>query len=253
MIRKPPAAISRQLRQETGFGCAECGCPILEYHHIIPWAERNHFEPEHMVALCPSHHTELAKLPRRKCYELKKEPYNIKAGRLRGYLGGNKNQKAIRIGSILIEDCKTALDYCGNSIFSYQQVGGEFRLDTFIPNDNFFPEIEIQQNNVDVYLQEFWDIEFKTNWIKFRKRAGSIFLTIDFRGDEVEVEGQLNILGDEMTLKKHSSQVGGNTFGSVHASHCKVGVSLGPDGILRRPNYAMKFPRPVFEPKLLKH
>jgi hypothetical protein len=46
MRPKIPAAVARQLRQEAGFGRCCCGVPILQYHHIIPWAAEAHFRPE---------------------------------------------------------------------------------------------------------------------------------------------------------------------------------------------------------------
>ncbi|MFL6509218.1 MAG: hypothetical protein ACJ704_14960 [Nitrososphaeraceae archaeon] len=51
-----PLQIQRQLRKETLYGCAICGCPILEYAQIIPYDEIQAFIPENMVSLCPFHH-----------------------------------------------------------------------------------------------------------------------------------------------------------------------------------------------------
>ena len=56
MGRIPPADVKRELRQEVNFGCAICGAPLLEYHHIIPYSEAEHHDPDHMVAVCPNHH-----------------------------------------------------------------------------------------------------------------------------------------------------------------------------------------------------
>jgi hypothetical protein len=51
-----PQQIQKQLRKETFYGCALCGCPILEYVHIVPHTEVQAFLPENMVTLCPFHH-----------------------------------------------------------------------------------------------------------------------------------------------------------------------------------------------------
>lgn len=51
--------MSRQLAEEVGYGCPVegCGNPYLTWHHFDPpWAERQHFEPGGMVALCLTHH-----------------------------------------------------------------------------------------------------------------------------------------------------------------------------------------------------
>lgn len=59
MNRTPPAEIRRALRAEVGFCCPvpNCGSPYLTWHHFDPpWSERNHHEPEGMIALCLEHH-----------------------------------------------------------------------------------------------------------------------------------------------------------------------------------------------------
>lgn len=49
-----PAEIRRTVRQEATFGCAACGCPIIEYHHIVPFSEITEHATENIVALCPT-------------------------------------------------------------------------------------------------------------------------------------------------------------------------------------------------------
>jgi hypothetical protein len=59
MDRKPPPKIKQQIRREQGFVCAvpDCDNPYLYYHHFDPmWRERQHHEPEGMIALCGEHH-----------------------------------------------------------------------------------------------------------------------------------------------------------------------------------------------------
>lgn len=59
MTRKPPNNVIQILREEVGFGCpiTNCGLPNLEWHHFDPpFNERNHHNPEGMIALCRDHH-----------------------------------------------------------------------------------------------------------------------------------------------------------------------------------------------------
>ena len=60
--RNTPEGVKRLLRQEAGFGCARCGHPYLEYHHIIPYKDDQHFRSEDMVCLCGNCHPALGKL-----------------------------------------------------------------------------------------------------------------------------------------------------------------------------------------------
>jgi len=59
MNRNPSPNVKKVLREEVGFGCPvpDCGCPYLEWHHFDPpWIEKNHHNPEGMIALCRGHH-----------------------------------------------------------------------------------------------------------------------------------------------------------------------------------------------------
>lgn len=59
MNRTPSEEIQRQLRREVGFGCPVqgCGCPYLYWHHFDPpWSEKQHHNPDGMIALCGEHH-----------------------------------------------------------------------------------------------------------------------------------------------------------------------------------------------------
>jgi hypothetical protein len=51
-----PSGVRRIVRQSANFGCAKCGCPLIEYHHIKPFHEVLSHDPDNMVALCPNCH-----------------------------------------------------------------------------------------------------------------------------------------------------------------------------------------------------
>jgi|SRR5919198_2631382 hypothetical protein len=74
-----PLQIQKQLRRETLYGCAICGCPILEYAHIVPYSKIQAFLPENMVSLCPFHHVQYNigdKLSESSLRNAKNNPYN---------------------------------------------------------------------------------------------------------------------------------------------------------------------------------
>ena len=59
MNRKPPKEVRRQLRNEVNYGCPVNGCnnPYLYWHHFDPkWNEKEHHNPNGMIALCAEHH-----------------------------------------------------------------------------------------------------------------------------------------------------------------------------------------------------
>lgn len=56
MSRHIPSDVKRELRQESYFGFAYCGIPVIDYHHIIPYSKKEHNNSEDMIAFCPNHH-----------------------------------------------------------------------------------------------------------------------------------------------------------------------------------------------------
>jgi len=106
-----PASVERQLRQEAGFGCAKCGHPYIEYHHIIPFAEEQHFRPKDMVALCGNCHPAISKLGRDKQYEIKQAPFNIEREMFQGALVYDKRHLLFRVGGNLYENVPTILRF----------------------------------------------------------------------------------------------------------------------------------------------
>lgn len=58
LSRTPPIEVRRQLRKEVNFGCPVdgCGIPYLTWHHFDPpWNEKEHHDPNGMLALCANH------------------------------------------------------------------------------------------------------------------------------------------------------------------------------------------------------
>lgn len=79
MSRNIPASVKRELRQEANFGCAICGFPLIEYHHIEYFSDEEHNDPSRMIALCPNHHSAAGPgtegITPDRLYEYKQEPF----------------------------------------------------------------------------------------------------------------------------------------------------------------------------------
>jgi len=55
--RHPPVAVRRQLLVESKHRCGVCGEPApMQFHHIVDFAKIGHYDPQHMLALCPTCH-----------------------------------------------------------------------------------------------------------------------------------------------------------------------------------------------------
>jgi HNH endonuclease len=148
--RRPatPLGVERQLRQESGFGCARCGHPYIEYHHIIPYAEEAHFRPEDMVALCGNCHVAVAKMRQDVQYKLKNNAFNIKNGLFKGVLEYDKRDLIFKIGGCFYENVDTVLQYQNQSIISCKLADGQAKVSLTLLDEAGILRLSIVDNEV---------------------------------------------------------------------------------------------------------
>lgn len=242
-----PERVRRILRQEAYFGCAECGDPILEYHHIIPRNEKKHNEPAHMIALCPTHHRKLGKLDRKRCYDLKAEPHNKAVGKLRGELGTNKKVTSFLVGSNTYEDTPIIFSYFETPIICYKIEDHQALLDIYIPKGDMWPDVQIKRNDMIVNFKDMWDVEFRTNYLKITKKKGEAYLEVDMRKEIALINGVFQINGREFRFSPKATNFGGANVSNCRFFRNRAGISVG-DGRHRLlwPNFAMASPQAVF-------
>lgn len=239
-----PAAVRRQLRQEANFGCARCGIPILQYHHIIPWEEEEHNRVEDMVALCGTCHQILGKLSRKVAYDLKKSPFNAKKGRLKGLLGTDRPKPSFVMGTNTFINTPVIFSFFGLPIFQYEIADGQSLISAYIPKSDFSPEVEIIRNDVVVDTTNFWDIEFKTNTLLIKRKQRDRYLMIDLRKEHALVAAKLEIGGHYFEFTDKKTNFAGSQYLNCTAIDCAGGFRFGNDDErLIPPNFAMRYPR----------
>ncbi len=249
VIRTPPAPVRRLLRQEAFFGCAKCGSPILEYHHIVPFAELAHHNPDHMIALCRNCHQSLGKMRRERCYELKANPRNKREGKIRGELGTDVDTTSFLVGSCTYIDTPIIFSYFETPIIRYSIEDGEALLDIYIPKEDMWPDILVQKNDLIVNSGDKWDIDFRTNFLRVQKRRGSTYFQIDLRKEVAEIAGQFSIRGQKFMFNPASANIGGATISGGKFVDCGAGIAIGDNKRkLHWPNYGMARPEATFVP-----
>jgi hypothetical protein len=155
-----PLRIQEQLKKETLYGCALCGCPIVEYVHITPHPDIQAFLPENMVALCPSHRIkyEIKEITGAALHDAKIKPYNkinevsFSIGESQEMIANIGNRKFINTSRILVID-----DF---DIISIRRGGGEEQQDghkKYILLDiNFFDKFN---NLIAIVSENSWTAE----------------------------------------------------------------------------------------------
>lgn len=179
--RNPPEAIARQLRQEAGFGCAMCGNPFVQYHHIDPWEFEKHFDPDRMVAICPTCHSRFERMTRDKQLRIKKNPTNISRGVVRGFLEFKVPLSSIAIGSNKFNDCKNLIGFEDELLLGWSLINGEFSITAHIYGRSGKELLFIVDNEVIFIAGDFWDVRFKYNFLELRSKHGAHVVRFDFR------------------------------------------------------------------------
>ncbi len=160
--RSIPGPLRREVRQASLFGCSSCGCPIIEYHHIIPFAQVQEHRFENLVALCPTCHQradEGGQWSQELVHQVKANPYNSDATKDRFIVSAD--DFIIQIGWIefhitgrLISIRDEPMLKCSRTDEGIVLVSGQFHN-----RDGQLLAI-IQENEWQVLVDQAWDIEF---------------------------------------------------------------------------------------------
>jgi len=163
--RTAPQRIQEQLRKDTLYGCALCGCPILEYVHITPHPDVQAFLPENMVALCPFHRIKYdnKEITEAALHDAKINPYN-KINE-ESFIIGESQEMIVNIGKCKFINTSRILVVDDFDIISIRR-GGEEQQDKYkkyiLLDINFFDKF----NNLIAIVSE-------NGWAAERRRTSS--------------------------------------------------------------------------------
>jgi HNH endonuclease len=205
--KNTPIGIQRTLRQEAGFGCAMCGNPFVEYHHIIEWSEREHFEPEHMIAICPSCHARFHRMNRQRQYELKQNPYNITSKYVRGLLEFKPDLMVICLGGVTIVNCSRVIGSNGIDLFSWRIEDDQCLITLRVFDPAGCLMLEIVDNEINFQFNNFWDFEFKFNWFRLKSKDHGQQVMVDLRKSPVSIHMTNYVGGQKITINSNGLYV----------------------------------------------
>lgn len=226
-----PARVQTYLRQSAGFGCCRCGHAIVHYHHIVPWEEKQHFDPDHMMAICPGCHEEMKVMSREDQYELKNKPHNIRRGFLDGQLvAPRRKAPVVKLGStVYFEDCQTPIIIIDNTPIlgvQFDEAGRALiSLNLFDENDNLIAQII--NNNWAAGSRSSWDFVCKPGYMKIKNKPNNILLEFDLKDDVLSFRGTLWKSGLNVWVKPRKIQLRKGTITAVNASYLSFIRSSG--------------------------
>ena len=230
-----PAVVARQLRQEAGFGCCKCGSPILQYHHIIPWRQDEHYRPGDMMVLCPLHHDQATKgaMPTCEQRELKATPHNIQRGRANGLLEVKQDYCAADLGTITVVGEGCFMRIHGEEILSFSLGTKNLEISLKLFSESNELLVQIDKNEWITGDPLPWDIEANWQTLALRERAHKISISLDAKKIPLRIGGQFWYSNKKVSVGKDQIRIeGSNCLGLAHVSGLSeshvADANLGP-------------------------
>jgi len=182
MSRIPiPENIKRELRQEVNFGCAICGNPLFEYHHIIPIEEKQHNDPNHMIVLCANHHrlADNGTIKRNILYEIKKKPFN--SDKTTDKFIFQSRFPGIVLGTVAVLFLKNIINFDGKVVLAMDiRYSGFLQLDAEIFDIDGNVIASIKNNEWIVYTTDIWDMKYHGKHLKIWNEQKKVGFEIEY-------------------------------------------------------------------------
>lgn len=220
-----PAAVRRQLRQESGFGCCVCGHPFIQYHHIIPYAEEAHFRPEDMMALCPNDHDLCTKgvISQQEQRESKRRPRNIADNLLRGILYVNSNDLRIELAGGLAINTPNLIVYREDIhiLGAKRSTDGRVLVSAIIQDRAGEVVAKLIENQWFALPDQIWDFECGADVATLRSAPREIAFKVDCRDNLVRLQGNWFLGQTRISFSPTECRVGGMVLQGFTVTNCE--------------------------------
>lgn len=235
MQRRPPADVRRQLRREANFGCVVCGTPIIQYHHIVPFSEKQHHNPDEMVVLCPNHHEhagpDAEALTPDDLYEYKENPHISDIVDYDLYYESSTPVLNIANSRCQLQDLEemTVLEIQGEPIIEMAYRDGVLQFSVKLYNEENDLIAELDENEWWANTNDVWDLEYRANHFKIWHGRRDIGLKIEYDSstDQMDVYGGFYYGGIRVTATPSKIELPReNVIQNVNVIDCKTAISI---------------------------
>ena len=192
MNRTPPVDVRLKLRKEVNFGCPihRCGIPYLTYHHFDPpWAEREHHNPEGMIALCRTH-ADLADggaWTKAQIREFKQKPF-IRKDQIADTFRFLRHEIVCRIGC-LAYGFRNFITISNETVLGFERTRqGYLGLNMIVRDLKGKIILEMKNNDWVVYTTDIFDFECPPQGKSFRVRSKDSVTDFTIRFDDFSTE-----------------------------------------------------------------
>lgn len=226
-----PNPVKRQLRQEAGFGCCNCGHPFIQYHHIVPWAEEEHFRPEDMMALCANcHHLCTSDAwDTSEQRSLKGKPRNIIEGNARGLLFVNKRDLVVQLAGGVAVNTPNLLVLNGETALGARlsDQDGRVLISAHIHDKEGRTVGQLVDNEWVISTNAVWDVEAYPRKATVRSAPRDIAFSVDTRDDSVRLSGKWFHSGMPLIFSEGEARIGASVLMGASVSNCMNFIVIG--------------------------
>jgi ferredoxin len=226
-----PVNVSRQLRQDAGFGCCACGHPFIQYHHIIPWAEDEHFRSQDMMVLCGNCHylCTVGAITENEQRTYKARPRNIIDNQVRGQLYVNKRELVVNLAGGQAVETPKLLTLSGEPVLSARldPEHGRVLISAQIHGKDGQIIGQLHDNEWSMAPKLVWDFDARPLYATIRLKAQQIAFSIDVRNDEINLNGKWFHKGTRIEFSPSGAQIGTTRIQSMNTYSCGGFISIG--------------------------
>ena len=222
------APIRRALRQEVNFCCPLCGCPVLEYHHIIPWCESNNHKINDMIALCPNCHAKADNGAYDRKYLCKLKSAGFDTPGWKDTIRFDSDIFTVRVGSVNLTNMNrnnnVLLEMHGESMLAIsRRLESNIILNTCFYNWANYPQVAIKNNELTIDTHQLWDIEYNGRDLTIRKKSQEILLNASFNSEGIWFKKGMYRVGTSTVNFDENKCVLNNGKGTVYLGQSNVG------------------------------
>lgn len=225
-----PNEVKRRLRQEAGFGCCFCGHPFLTYHHIVPYAEDQHFRADDMMVVCDNCHRACTNgaLTMREQRQAKARARNVVEGLVRGRLYVTSDKLTVLFAGGVAINTPRLLSAGDRTIVGAKRCeDGRVLMSALVQNSEGRFVAQLSDNDWTADVSQVWDFECSHRQATVRSGPGDINFSIDCRSDQLKLQGKWSFNGSVVEFSPSICKVGGGTLMGFHVEDCGGFLHIG--------------------------
>lgn len=201
------AEIKRKVRTDAGFGCVICGMPIIEYHHIIPYAQVKKHEADNLVPLCDLHHKKFHQhlIPVEEITKAKANPFNLTTQTIKdNFMLSNYKDLRIKMGSNIFINTQKVIavnDFPLIEIKKDELNRPLLNVKFFDDNNVLIAEVIDNEWIVMRESEKIWDLTWTSGKLKINSSLKKIFLELQINAIENTIELRADLFYKNVSIK----------------------------------------------------